>query len=873
MASRKIGPYRIEDKLGAGGMGEVFRAYDDRLDRWIAIKLIRPDALASVEARRRFRREARAAARLSHPAIVQIHDILESEDGDSIVMELVEGRPLSALLAEGRLGIGRALAMAREIAEGLAEAHAKEIVHRDLKADNVMVTSAGRVKILDFGLAKRLSQSATDLSIEGRILGTVHAMSPEQAQGFEVDHRSDLFSLGSLLYQAVTGRAPFLGDSPVGTLARIATFRPPSAREVNPEVPEALSRLIDRLLEKDPVHRPRTAAEVAAALAGLAADRESSGSLGAERRDPRSGDSLSAAPTLAGPPAGTEDRPEDATAEAGVPATRRRAGVVAVSLLLSLLAALGSWTWLSRDPEPLHAAVQRPRILSAAETQDPELVASAVRLALIQALLSCRGVSTPDPDEVDTVSGSAAQMARALGVDEVVTSSLVCSARTCKIVLRRIGVDGSVLWTDDLEADPEDLLDLSAAVAQRLLSGYPGYEARPGAIKTAVAPEDYEAYLRLYRSWQTRTEGVSPDELLEAVTALESRSPRFADAYLLEARIAQARYSGSRQPADLERALAAARRAREVAPGDSRVLLDLFNVAYDGGRFEEAEEALRGLRVSEPGHGRIMALEALLLEGRGQSAEALGLMRQAARRHASWHNLMDLARMEVRLGEKSAARNRLRELLERSPENFLALFQLARHEMTYGRLEEALELFERLRLKAPSDPGTRLNIALACFGLARYEEAARWYRGVLELQPSHLPAMSALALTELLRSDSASAREHGASALALAAATSGVGEGELYYVRAMALVALGQDEQAVAAVQRFLSTAHDGPFAAWQAALIYAAVDQEISARANAREALRQGLTPQWFTAPLFDFLKEDPGLRNLLEVDGGAPD
>ncbi|MEE8586181.1 MAG: serine/threonine-protein kinase, partial [Acidobacteriota bacterium] len=176
-----IGAYRLQRLLGSGGMGEVYLAFDDRLNRNVAIKRIRADAEMSPERRQRLRREAQAVAALNHPCIVQIYDILEDESGDSIVMEYVEGQPLTRLLAQGLDGSQAQLA--HQVAEGLGEAHAKRLVHRDLKSDNIMVTPAGQVKILDFGLAKQFSQPMSEESLTqaGTLLGTTHSMSPEQA--------------------------------------------------------------------------------------------------------------------------------------------------------------------------------------------------------------------------------------------------------------------------------------------------------------------------------------------------------------------------------------------------------------------------------------------------------------------------------------------------------------------------------------------------------------------------------------------------------------------------------------------------------------------------------------------------------------------
>ena len=210
----RLGGYRIEASLGPGGMGEVFLAWDERLHRYVALKRIRRELLGDEHHRARFRREARAAARLSHAAIVQVHDLLETGEGDWLVMEHVAGRSLGELLAQGPLPLDQVLQLGRDVAEGLAEAHAKGLIHRDLKPANVQVTSGGRAKILDFGLARMLwlevpageggGGQPEMLTQDGALLGTVHAMSPEQASGRQVDHRSDLFALGG----AATGWTP-----------------------------------------------------------------------------------------------------------------------------------------------------------------------------------------------------------------------------------------------------------------------------------------------------------------------------------------------------------------------------------------------------------------------------------------------------------------------------------------------------------------------------------------------------------------------------------------------------------------------------------------------------------------------------------------
>jgi serine/threonine-protein kinase len=264
----RLGVYRVERPLGRGGMGEVLLAWDERLDRHVAIKRIRSDKPIDPRNRARFRREARAIARLSHPVIVQIFDLVETPDGECIVMEYVDGKGLDRVIAGPPLSLGFVLKLAAELAEGLSQAHAKGLVHRDLKAQNVLVTPSGHAKILDFGLTRILGGDGHRVGEEppeepltepGMLIGTASAMSPEQARGNIVDHRSDLFAFGSLLYHMVTGRPPFVGSNLLDTLYKVTSHKPTSVTELRPEVPAELGALINRLLAKEPAERPQSA--------------------------------------------------------------------------------------------------------------------------------------------------------------------------------------------------------------------------------------------------------------------------------------------------------------------------------------------------------------------------------------------------------------------------------------------------------------------------------------------------------------------------------------------------------------------------------------------------------------------------------------
>jgi Tol biopolymer transport system component len=274
-AGRTLGPYEVLAPLGAGGMGEVYRARDTRLERDVAIKVLPAERVADESRRRRFVQEAKAASALNHPHIVTIHEI-ESADGiDFIVMELVPGKTLDALIPHQGMRLGEALRVAIPVADALAAAHGRGIVHRDLKPGNVMVTPDGVVKVLDFGLAKLTEAEeaggggeATTLDAEGRlsrpgaVAGTPAYMSPEQASGGAVDARSDIFSFGTLLYEMVTGRRPFGGRSSVEIQAALLKEPPRSPSELVSEVPRDLERIILRCLRKEPGRRFQNIADV-----------------------------------------------------------------------------------------------------------------------------------------------------------------------------------------------------------------------------------------------------------------------------------------------------------------------------------------------------------------------------------------------------------------------------------------------------------------------------------------------------------------------------------------------------------------------------------------------------------------------------------
>ena len=262
----QLGPYEIRERLGAGGMGEVYLARDSRLQRDVAIKVLRPGVLIDEAARHRFRNEALALARLNHPNIAVLYDVGEREGVDYLVMEYVSGPSLGEKLSSGPLGVQEALSLAIEIAAALEEAHEQGVVHRDLKPGNVALTAKGHAKVLDFGLAKLLEPAReTTLSELGQTrgpIGTLLYMSPEQAEGLPLDARTDLWSLGAILYECLAGKPPFDGNSTIAVLHALTTEKVKSVHEVRPDAPAQAERIVSRALEKDRNRRYQTASEM-----------------------------------------------------------------------------------------------------------------------------------------------------------------------------------------------------------------------------------------------------------------------------------------------------------------------------------------------------------------------------------------------------------------------------------------------------------------------------------------------------------------------------------------------------------------------------------------------------------------------------------
>src|SRR3954449_9574805 len=277
--------YRLDEKIGSGGMSSVYRAFDPTLERWVAIKLMHRDISQDPDQLERFRREARAVARLNHPHLVTVIDAGEDDGTPYIVFEYVEGETLKDRIKRcGRLPVAEAVAYAIEIGRALSAAHAQRLVHRDVKPQNVLIDGEGRAKVTDFGIARSLE--AKGLTATGRVLGTTDYVSPEQAMGEDVDERSDVYSLGVVLYEMLTGEVPFQAETQVGVVMKHVNEPMPDVQAKRPEVSAVVASVVDRATTKDPRDRYNTVAE-------MVRDLEQTLEVEAARRGGTSGEATS----------------------------------------------------------------------------------------------------------------------------------------------------------------------------------------------------------------------------------------------------------------------------------------------------------------------------------------------------------------------------------------------------------------------------------------------------------------------------------------------------------------------------------------------------------------------------------------------------
>ncbi len=525
MLGQQLGHYRIVEKIGAGGMGEVYRAHDEQLDRDVALKVLPAHTLTDETARARLLREARAAAALNHPHICTIHEVGEAGGQAYIAMELVEGKPLSALVPGQGLPVETVLRFGSQIADALAHAHERRIVHRDLKSANVVITPEGRAKVLDFGLAKRISgeelaeattKSLASLTQAGALIGTVPYMAPEQLRGQPADARSDVWALGVVLYEMVAGARPFQGQTSFELSSAILNQVPPP---LPPAVPTQLRAVIERCLAKEPGQRYQRGSEVRAALEAV-----------------QSGAAIPAWPTWKY----ALSRRRWLVLTAGVPILAAiLVGLNVGGLRDRLMTAVGA-----RHPDFAGTGgVPLPRIeslavlplenLSGDKEQDyfadgmtEELITNLAKISALKvisrtSMMQYKGTKKPLP-----------QIAKELNVDALIEGSVLREGGQVRITAQLIQASTDQhLWAESYQRDLRGVLalqgEIASVIAEKVRAALTPTERARLAQARPVNPETHEAYLKaMFYLYKKTPEGFAKGlALLQQATEKDPTDP------------------------------------------------------------------------------------------------------------------------------------------------------------------------------------------------------------------------------------------------------------------------------------------------------------------------------------------------------------
>ena len=512
----RLGPYEIQGAIGAGGMGEVYRARDSRLGRDVAIKILPAQTSADADAVARLEREARLVAAVSHSAILTIHDVGQESGRFFVVTELLDGETLRTRLASGPLPWRRGLDYAITIASALAAAHARGIVHRDLKPENIFCTADGAVKILDFGVAKFVAPADSSTTIEkaavlteaGAAVGTIAYMAPEQLEGRAVDHRTDQFAFGVVLHEMLTGTRPFKGATTHETVAAILRDEPPGLASVRPELPPALSRITSRCLAKDPQGRYAATTDLALALEDVRRDADSGSTAVEQRPGPRS---------------------------------RRTIPWIAATLAVAAVV-IAAAVWNSRTPPPPPAATPTPAadgvravavlpfsVIGDAEPYLADGITEAVTRELGR-IEQTRVIASNTAFAYRGRTEGFRQIGRELGIGLVVRGSVQRVGDRVRINAALVETEQeSTLWSDRYDRAAADVLgvqdEIAWQVASKLAANFGRKAPARPSPSSSTNPEAYDAFLRGFAHFHGRL-GIG-----SAVSDTESRLTAAAEEY------------------------------------------------------------------------------------------------------------------------------------------------------------------------------------------------------------------------------------------------------------------------------------------------------------------------------------------------------
>jgi serine/threonine-protein kinase len=775
VVGQTLGHYRIAEKIGAGGMGDVYRAQDEHLDREVAIKVLPPGTLADEPSRKRFHKEAIALSRLNHPNIATIHDFDTQQGVDFLVMEYIPGITLSEKLAARPLPEREVIALGTQLAEGLSAAHEHGVIHRDLKPGNLRRTGDGRLKILDFGLAKLrlpVTASATTESFSETqtMAGTLPYMAPEQFLGGEIDARTDIHAAGSVLYEMATGQRPFAEVEPsqlIGAILRRPPL-PPSA--LNPRLSQELGRIIGKCLEKDPENRYQSAKELAVDLHRLSASSPES------------------APVL-GRPRHIWRRPA-ASAVAG-------AIVVAVIFLLSIG---GGRARLPGRPAP--RKMQSLAVLPFQNlSRDPEQeyftdgIAEALITDLSQ-VSALRVISRTSAMRYKDAKKTMPEIARELSVDAVLEGSVQHSGERVRISAQLIHAPTDThLWAGSYDRELQDVLGLESSVARAIADEIqvtltPQEKAQLTATRQ-VNPDAYEAYLRGRYEWNKRT----AEGLRRAVDFFQqalAKDPGYALAYagLADSYFSLAYSAEVLHPQEVvPKAKAAALKALELdgSLAEAHTTLGAIRVFYDWDGTGAEQEFKRAIALNA-GYATAHHWYGLYLGWTGRVPEAKAELRRAQQLDPLSSIIsINLAWTSYLTRDYDSAIEQLRQTLELDSNFWAAYWDLGECKLALGRYTEAIadlqkavdlsggntgtvamlgyaygvvgdrakaqHMVQQLKKMAQSRYVSPADVAMVEFGLGNKDQGFAWLQKAYQDRSRFLVTLKTEASLDPLRSD------------------------------------------------------------------------------------------------------------------------
>ena len=717
MIGQTLGRYRITGKIGEGGIGTVWRARDTLLGRTVALKLLSDSFQGSEKARRRFLHEGQAAASLDHPGIVAVYDAGEAEGRAYIALAIVDGETLSELAARRLMPIPEAVRIVCEACAALGHAHERGVVHRDVTARNIMVARDGRVVVLDFGLA--LTRGASRVTSSETAIGTAAYMAPEAVQGLELDARADVYGLGVVLYEALTGTQPFAGERPEAMLFAILNLPPRPPRGLRPDIPPALERIVLKAIARDRNDRYPSAEALLEDLRTL----DLAGLEGSTPAPHTPADESNLPPGLE-PPA-----PRPIAPTAGVSDNE------------------------TGGPD-LHAHAARPHPLFLAllpfeaskQTDDPEPAATAFagRIAgtLSAALAGAGGVHVippsdrPLPPELrDTRS-----IARALGANALLRGTVARRGTQLRVTWAMVNASGGVQFAGDVVdgsiVQPFDLEDGVVASVRGAL----GIEVAPAGGRPASRPPDPAAedrFIQAQRYLQRYDQETSVDG---AIGLLEQLMTSEGDSALRCATLSRAylaKYQLTRQRVWEGRAAAACDRATRLNADLPEVLAAVGDLHFNAGNYAEAIMDYRRALGFKPELFEAMLGLARALEASGQKAEAEATCRRAIEmKPDDWRGYSWMGVIHFNHGDHARALTSWHRVIELTPDNVRGHRNLGSAFFRMDRIEDALSAY-RASLEIQPNDTAYTNIGTALYLLGRYEEAIAAFEKAIALNPTN----------------------------------------------------------------------------------------------------------------------------------------